>query len=208
MTVLKIKYEPISHLIPYVNNSRTHTDAQIKQIASSIQEFGFTNPVLIDDQDMIIAGHGRVLAADLLNIDKIPTIKLTELTEAQKKAYIIADNKLALNSQWDESLLKIELETLAELDFDYSTLGFDSGEISNIFLEKEEGEVDAHEEWSDMPEFNQPNAQSMRHVIVHFDTEEDVKEFFARIGVQDTGKTKSFWFPQKENDVLKDKRYV
>ena len=206
--MLKISYQSISELIPYVNNSRTHNELQIKQIAASIKEFGFTNPVLVDESNTIIAGHGRVLAADLLNIEKIPTIKLTDLSDAQKKAYVIADNKLGLNSSWNEDLLKIELESLEELQFDFSTLGFDEGELTNIFLEKDFGEVDAHAEWVGMPEYDQQDASSFRQVIVHFDSPDDAKEFFARVGVQDTGKTKSFWFPPKERDILEDKRYV
>lgn len=93
---------PISRLIPYVNNSRTHSDEQVAQIAASIREFGFTSPILIDESDGIIAGHGRVLAARKLGMAEVPCIRLGHLTEAQRRAYIIADNKLALNAGWDE----------------------------------------------------------------------------------------------------------
>ena len=120
-----IKYKDINDLIPYVNNTRTHSEEQINQIASSIKEFSFTNPVLIDEQGGIIAGHGRVMGAKKLGLKEVPTITLDNLTEAQKKAYIIADNKIALNAGWDEELLKIELQSLQEMDFDYSDLGFD-----------------------------------------------------------------------------------
>lgn len=122
----------ISKLTPYDKNSRTHTDAQIAEISTSIAEFGFTNPVLIDGQDNIIAGHGRVLAAKFMGLEIIPCIVLEGLTEAQKKAYIIADNKLALNAGWDTALLKDELLSLAELDFDLSTLGFSGNELKEI----------------------------------------------------------------------------
>lgn len=132
MEKLQVKYLPITDLIPYVNNSRTHTENQINQIASSIKEFGFTNPVLIDGENGIIAGHGRVLAAQKLDIDQIPCIELSHLTEAQKKAYVIADNKLALNAGWDEELLKIELEALNNLEFDINLLGFDDFELETI----------------------------------------------------------------------------
>jgi len=97
-------------LIPYANNSRTHTEAQIAQIAASIKEFGFTNPVLFDGQSGIVAGHARVMAAQLLKMVQVPCIELGYLTEAQRKAYVIADNKLALNAGWDEQLLAIELK--------------------------------------------------------------------------------------------------
>ena len=119
-------------LIPYANNSRTHSEEQIKQIASSIKEFGFTSPVLIDEQGGIIAGHGRVMAAALLDLKEIPAIVLAGLTEAQKKAYIIADNQLPLNAGWDLDMLRLEVETLQELDFDLTLLGFDTDIITKL----------------------------------------------------------------------------
>ena len=123
--MLKIEYVATDDLIPYINNSRTHSESQIKQIAASIREFGFTNPILIDEGGSVIAGHGRLVAAELLDLDEVPTITLEGLTEAQRKAYVIADNKLALNSGWDDELLKIEIETLKNLDFDTDLLGWD-----------------------------------------------------------------------------------
>ena len=140
---LKVEYKNIKELIPYCNNSRTHSDDQVLQIASSIKEFGFTNPVLIDDQGGIIAGHGRIMAAQKLKMDEVPTITLSGLSEAQKKAYIIADNKLALNSGWDDELLKIELEQLKELDFDLGLIGFSDDELALLMGgETTEGLVD------------------------------------------------------------------
>jgi len=130
--MLKIKYIKIENLIPYVNNTRTHSEEQINQVASSIKEFGFTNPVLIDQGGGIIAGHGRVMAAKKLNLDEVPTITLDNLTEAQKKAYIIADNKLALNAGWDEELLKVEIEALQDMDFDIDLLGFSTDELDDL----------------------------------------------------------------------------
>ena len=143
MTDLKVEYKNIKELIPYCNNSRTHSDEQVLQIASSIKEFGFTNPVLIDGQGGIIAGHGRIMAAQKLKMDEVPTITLNDLSEAQKKAYIIADNKLALNSGWDDELLKIELEQLKELDFDLGLIGFSDDELALLMGgETTEGLVD------------------------------------------------------------------
>ena len=135
MSSLKIEYKNIKELIPYCNNSRTHSDEQVLQIASSIKEFGFTNPVLIDDQGGIIAGHGRIMAAQKLKMDEVPTITLSDLSEAQKKAYIIADNKLALNAGWDDAILRVEFEALKELDFDLVLIGFDGTELANMFLD-------------------------------------------------------------------------
>ena len=139
---LGIKYLKRDQLIPYVNNSRTHDNNQVKQIASSIKEFGFTNPLLIDEDGGIIAGHGRLLAADLLGIDEVPTITLVGLTEAQRKAYVIADNQLALNAGWDLDTLKVELDRLTELDFDVDLLGFDDDFLSSLLDEPVDGLTD------------------------------------------------------------------
>ena len=130
---MKIESLPIERLIPYARNSRTHSDAQVAQVAASIREFGFTNPVLIDGADGIIAGHGRVMAARKLGLDKVPCIRLAHLSETQKRAYIIADNKLALNSGWDEEMLALELAELREVDFDLDLTGFD-GDAIEAFL--------------------------------------------------------------------------
>jgi len=120
---------PLDRLIPYANNSRTHSKEQVAQIASSIREFGFTNPILIDEADGIIAGHGRVLAARKLGLEEVPCIRLGHLTETQRKAYVIADNKLALNAGWDEQLLAVELSSLREVGFDLGIMGFDAESI-------------------------------------------------------------------------------
>jgi hypothetical protein len=132
-----------SSLIPYVNNSRTHSDEQINQVASSIKEFGFTNPVLIDEQGGVIAGHGRILAAKKLGLEQVPCIELNGLTDAQKKAYVIADNQLALNSGWDLDMLKLEIDSLNELEFDVDLLGFDDDFLNGLMeVEPEDGLTD------------------------------------------------------------------
>lgn len=127
-----IEYRNIETLIPYARNSRTHSNAQVAQIAASIKEFGWTNPVLIDQDGGIIAGHGRVLAARKLNVKDIPCIVLSGLTEAQKRAYIIADNKLALNADWDIELLRVEIEELQGLEFDLTLVGFSEEELDKL----------------------------------------------------------------------------
>ena len=127
----KIDYLLVNTLIPYANNSRTHDDAQVAQIAASIKEFGFRNPILVDGVG-IIAGHGRLLAARKLGLEKVPTIDCSDMTETQKKAYIIADNKLALNSGWDTNLLSLELEALDADGFNLELLGFDSKELDEL----------------------------------------------------------------------------
>ena len=119
----------VEDLIPYARNSRTHSDAQVAQIAASVREFGWTNPVLVDGENGIIAGHGRILAARKLGMDEVPCIELAGLSDTQRRAYIIADNKLALNGGWDEDMLRIELEELGEIGFDLDLIGFTDEEI-------------------------------------------------------------------------------
>ena len=127
---LTIVSRRVDDLIPYIKNSRTHSDAQVAQIAASVREFGWTNPVLVDGENGIIAGHGRILAARKLGMDEVPCIELAGLTDTQRRAYIIADNKLALNAGWDDELLAIELHELNAADFDMALIGFDAGELS------------------------------------------------------------------------------
>jgi hypothetical protein len=127
----KITQISIEDLIPYANNARTHSDDQVTQIASSIKEFGFTNPVLIDKDNGIIAGHGRVMAAKKLGLSEVPAIMLDHLTDIQRKAYILADNRIALNSGWDNELLALELQEL-DTNIDLALLGFDADELNAL----------------------------------------------------------------------------
>jgi len=136
---LKIVYKKTDDLIPYARNSRTHNDAQVAQIAASIKEFGWTNPILLDGENGIIAGHGRVMAAQKLGESKVPTIELAHMTDIQKQAYIIADNKLALNAGWDNELLALEMDDLKDAGYDITLTGFDFNEI-NIDEEDEQDE--------------------------------------------------------------------
>jgi hypothetical protein len=122
----------VETLIPYVRNARTHSPEQVDQIAGSLREFGWTNPVLIDEEGGIIAGHGRVLAARKLGMAQVPTITLSGLTRAQKQAYMLVDNQLALNAGWDTALLKIEIEELADLKFDLGLIGFSDAQLHDI----------------------------------------------------------------------------
>ena len=135
--MLKIKYQPVADLIPYARNSRTHSDAQIAQIAASIKEFGWTNPILLDGKNGIIAGHGRVLAAQKLGETQVPTIELSYMTENQKKAYIIADNKLALNAGWDDAMLVLEMNDLKDANFAIDVIGFNQSELDELFGKQE-----------------------------------------------------------------------
>ena len=132
---MEIKYIKTSELSVYANNTRTHSDEQVEQLVQSIKKFGFTNPILIDGERQIIAGHGRTLAATKMGMVDVPCIVLDHLNEDERKAYVIADNKLALNAGWDEDLLKIEMGALDSLGFDLSLLGFTGDELSGLFLD-------------------------------------------------------------------------
>ena len=128
----KIERRPIGTLIPYARNARTHSDAQIQQLAASMREWGWTNPVLVDEAGGIIAGHGRVLAAQRLQMSEVPVIVASGWTDAQKRAYVIADNKLALNAGWDNDLLALEFAELQDLGFDLDLTGFDADELEAL----------------------------------------------------------------------------
>ena len=132
----------INDLIPYIRNARTHSESQIAQIAASIKEFGFLSPILIAEDNTILAGHGRLAAARKLGLTKVPCVKESHLTETQRRAYIIADNKLSLNAGWDEDILAIELSELQGADFDLDILGFDESELASIFEDDKEVEDD------------------------------------------------------------------
>ena len=142
---LKVEELGISTLKPYARNARTHTNKQIRQIAASIETFGWTNPILIDQDRQVVAGHGRLAAAKLLGLEEIPAIRLSDLTEAQVQAYVIADNRLAELAGWDEELLSIELKALCEieLDFDIEVIGFNTAEIDGLVLGPTETDDDA-----------------------------------------------------------------
>jgi ParB-like chromosome segregation protein Spo0J len=129
------KRAAVAALVPYARNSRTHSAAQVDKIAASIREFGFLNPVITDGSNGIIAGHGRILAAQKLGIDEVPTIDAAHLTDAQRRAYIIADNRLALDAGWDDEMLRVELGDLKDAGFDLALTGFDLGEISVLMTD-------------------------------------------------------------------------
>ena len=162
---LTVTYKRVVDLIPYVNNARTHSDEQVTQITSSIKEFGFNNPILTDGENGVIAGHGRLLAAKKLGLETVPTIELSGLTEAQKKAYILADNKIALNSEWDESYLGIELKEIKDLGLDLSLTGFTDDELLSI----------ENDGVTDFPELDESESPEKRKITFYFKDEENFK---------------------------------
>lgn len=140
-TTTQMQLVPLSKLVPYVNNARTHSPEQITKLRSSLREFGFVNPVIIDQDYGIIAGHGRVMAAKEECIEEVPCVFVDYLTEAQKKAYILADNRFAQDAGWDEELLRIEIESLQGADFDVSLTGFDPDELADLFADDSDSDV-------------------------------------------------------------------
>lgn len=164
---LKIQYKPIQDLIPYARNSRTHNDAQVAQIAASIKEFGWTNPVLLDGENGIIAGHGRVLAAQKLGESEVPTIELSHMDDNQKRAYIIADNKLALNAGWDNEMLMLEVADLKDAGYDLGLTGFSLDEIAAL-----NGDADIDEE------FKEPNDESRNLLMIECQGERELETLY------------------------------
>lgn len=142
ITTTQMQLVDINKLVPYVNNARTHSPEQITKLRSSLREFGFVNPVLIDREFNVLAGHGRIAAAKEEGIKEVPCVFVEHLSEAQKKAYILADNRMSLDAGWDDSLLKVEMESLQEMGFDIGMTGFDEMEIANLFETDTEGEED------------------------------------------------------------------
>lgn len=159
MQTIEIKYRPLAALRERKGNPRTHTDEQVDEIARSITEFGFTNPLLIDEDDEIIAGHGRKRAAMKLGLSEVPTIELRGLSEDQRRAYVIADNKLALNAGWDSELLALDINLLAEANYDLTLTGFDESEL--VPLTGDVGETD----FPDLSDADRAAFQQMTFVL-------------------------------------------
>lgn len=158
MLVEKVEHRPVADLIPYARNSRTHSDEQVEQIAASIQKFGFNNPVLIASDGTIVAGHGRLLAAKVIGLTHVPVVELAHLSDAERRAYVIADNRLAELSGWDKELLSLELRDLDALDFDLDVIGFSDKELDRLLIEPEDmdGEDEDGEEEAAAPLPSEP----------------------------------------------------
>jgi len=170
---MKIEQRKVQELIPYVNNARTHSDEQVAQIAASIKEFGWTNPLLVDGTNGIIAGHGRLMAARKLSLDTVPCIELAHLSDKQRKAYILADNRLAMNSGWDTEMLSLELKSLDDEGFDLELLGFDADELAKLF--------DKNEEEKDLKEVSY---SEVFNIIVECANEFEQEKIFNRLNTE------------------------
>jgi hypothetical protein len=193
-----VERRPISSLTPFDRNPRVHGESQIAAIAASMIEWGWTIPILIDEEGGIIAGHGRVLAAQQLGLTEAPCVVARGWTEKQKRAYVLADNKLALQSSWDDELLRDELVSLAEADFDLALTGFARFEIDAALGEALPPVQDETQLWNGMPAFENENQYSFRRLIVHFPDEAAVRAFEALIGQTLSEKTRWIWYPSIE----------
>ena len=160
-TTKELQLVSVDKLIPYINNARTHSPEQVKKLRASLREFGFINPVIVDRDFNVIAGHGRILAAKEEGITEVPCVFADHLTEAQKKAYIIADNRMAMDAGWDEELLRVEIEALEAADFDPLLTGFDESELSKLFDDGNETKDDDFDVDAELekPAFTKPKAR-------------------------------------------------
>lgn len=195
---------PLTSLVAYARNARTHTPTQVEQVAKSIKEFGWTIPVLTDESGMIIAGHARVLAAEQLGLETVPTMSAIGWSDEQKRAYVITDNKLAQNAGWDDELLRLELGELKSLDFDLDLTGFTGMEVEALFAP----DIDPTTAWEGMPEFDQQDKLAFRSIVVHFKDQDALDKFAKLIKQKISEKTRFTWFPQVERETYADKRYT
>lgn len=201
----EIEWRDINTVIPYSLNTKKHPEEQVTKIASSIAEFGFDQPVVIDADGVIIKGHGRREAALKLGLKLLPVIVRSDLSRGQVKAARIADNRVA-KSDWDIDALAVELQQLEELGIDMSLTGFTDSEIDAFLGEPIEGEAQA---WDGMPEYEHEDQQSVRKIIVHFATMNDVHAFAKLIGQPITENIKSIWYPQvKASKVVGNQEYA
>jgi hypothetical protein len=193
----------LDQIEPYGANARTHSAAQVAQIAASIERFGFTNPLLIDEFHRLIAGHGRRLAAQQLGWREVPVMVISGLSDTERRALVIADNKLALNAGWDFELLSSELRGLADDNFNLDLTGFGQFEIEGMLLPQ----VDPTAEWAGMPEYDQQEL-AYQTIRVNFRDAAAVQAFAKLIGQTLTPKTRGTWYPQEVRESFTDKAYV
>lgn len=202
----KIERRPLASLKPYLANARLHSPEQIEQLANSIRQWGWTMPVLVDEQGVLIAGHARTRAATLLNLPDIPVMVARGWSPDQIRAYVIADNKLAMNADWSQELLIKEVGELAASSFDVTLLGF--GEAELVHLLEPDREFDPNREWGGMPAFDQDDLMAWRSIVVHFKDQSGVDDFANRMGQTVTDKTKYLWHPEEERVPQADKRWA
>lgn len=201
---MEVNLVSISALIPYEFNARKHDQTQIDRIANSIKEFGFNQPIVVDESNIILVGHGRVEAARKLGLDKVPVVKKEGLSEAQKKAYRVLDNKLQNDSTWDFGNLDLELGFMEDNGIELEPWGLDK--LKSLFGDAVNG--DPLKEWDGMPEYNSEDETALQTIHLHFMTREHVQEFAELIGQPITEKTKSLWYPEQLAKDLKSIRVI
>lgn len=194
----------VERVLPYARNARLHTSEQVTKIAASIERWGWTIPILVDEKGELIAGHGRVLAAKQLGINSVPTMVARGWTAEMIAAYRLADNKLGELSSWDDAVLAAELMALQEASELIGLIGFNERELEGLLAP----ETDPLAEWQGMPEFEQPAADAYRSIMVHFKDGAAVDEFRKIIGQTITDKTKFIWYPQADIETYADKAYT
>ena len=199
----KVHMVQIHTLKPYELNARLHSDFQIEQIANSMTEFGWTMPILASKDGTIIAGHGRLEAAKKLNYTECPVMYADNWSDVQKRAYVIADNQLALNASWNYDVLKTELKAI-EGDFDLTLTGFSDADLAQLL--NGSSDFDPIEEWKGMPEF-ETEARSYRSIMVHIANSDDWEDFAAKMAQPISEKAKYIWYPYKSNEDLKSKSW-
>ena len=188
---------------PFKDNPRLHSDDQIKQIANSIKEFGFRVPLAVDEDFTILAGHGRYKVS--MGMVEMPVVQHKDLSPAQKKAFVIADNKITLNSTWQENLLWEQIKSLDELGFNLNVLGFDNAELLPML--DDNTVTDFASEWEGMPDYESEDVSAYRTIRVHFESDRDVEVFAKLVKQKITDKTKFIWHPQQENLDAESQRY-
>jgi hypothetical protein len=202
---LKVSLVSIDDVLPYARNPRRN-DGAVAKVAASIREFGWRQPIVVDETMTVIAGHTRLLAARQLGQTEVPVHVAAGLTPAQVKAYRLADNRTGEEAEWDAELLVLEFGELVAADFDIGLTGFD--EIPANPLDPADPANDPGEEWEGMPEFRHEDKTAIRSLVVHFKTEASVLAFAALVQQVITGKTRYLWYPQIEIERLVDKRYA
>lgn len=197
----KVELRSVKDLVVYARNARTHSAEQVAQIAASMQANGWTIPILIDERGVIIAGHGRLMAANKLRLQQVPVMVALDWSEDQKRAYRLADNQIPMNAAWDMAMLRTELVELKTADYPVKLLGFDDMQFVS-FLSG--APVDPNAEWAGMPGFGPPEKQWCRSMTVYFKTPADVKRFVKKLGIAITDDTKTLFFPKPAKRDVKE----
>lgn len=204
----KIVLMDIGEIKEYKNNPRKHPPEQLKKIATSIREYGFDQPIVVDDKNVVIKGHGRLRACrDILHLKKVPVIVRGDLTPAQIKASRLADNRVSITT-WEIDKLGVELTDLNKLDFDLSVTGFDPNEIKAFNLDVGKRVNDPYNEYSDMPEYEDSDESGFRTLLIHFKDQAGIDDFSELVKQKITDKTKYLWYPPVEKENAVDYRVV